>query len=307
MNEVNKITSQIEDRVSKVKEEDFPFVIKEQVGKIAELKKKIEVVMSQAKNLKKFADDLRIGKKEFKKPKSWFRDQKKDVIENMLSVQKQSGDTINMLADTQKELFEYQQKLAEATRFLFVLGASSLAANRRVIEQIKLEMQNATDEEMATYAEEEITKVLDELKQQQDILIKQEELQEKAKLNHYGIEILNNESIKIKEKLSSIYDSLSEKDMIDAVQSQKLEELRALLNNKDLVDQKQEQAISENTEAIKLIYDYIKQKDELDQKQSAEIENIALNGNGRKISIVAIVISSIALVGVIFDLLLNLF
>ena len=194
------------------------------------------------------------------------------------------------------------------------MGCANITVNRIAVRSIEAKLTGASAEKISELAKQEMMAVVRQLKEQEDILKKQEDLKNKIKESKESIsditnrlqakDVLDDQQTKQIESLNSAMENI---DRIDAEQSQRIEELGALLNNKDLIDQKQDQAISENTEAIKLIYDYINQKDELDQKQSAEIENIALNGNGRKISIVAIVISSMALVGVIFDLLLNLF
>ena len=82
-----------------------------------------------------------------------------------------------------------------------------------------------------------------------------------------------------------------------------MEELGALLNNKDLVDQKQEEAINKNAEAIKVLFEYIKQKDILDKEQSEEIKKIK-NKKSTKIYIITIIISSLALISSIVNIIL---
>lgn len=97
---------------------------------------------------------------------------------------------------------------------------------------------------------------------------------------------------------------LDEKDIIDAEQTKRLEELGALLNNKDLVDQKQEEAILKNSDAIKVLFEYTKQKDILDKEQSEEIEKIKATSS-KKLSIVAIIISTLALIGSVANIILT--
>ena len=83
-----------------------------------------------------------------------------------------------------------------------------------------------------------------------------------------------------------------------------MEELGAILNNKDLVDQKQEEAISKNTEAIKVLFEYTKQKDILDKEQNEEIEKIKTTSS-KKLSVIAIIVSSIALIVSVVNILLR--
>ena len=103
------------------------------------------------------------------------------------------------------------------------------------------------------------------------------------------------------DKVSKTENRLDEKDVIDAEQTKHLEELGTLLNNKDLVDQKQEEAISKNTEAIKVLFEYTKQKDILDKEQSEEIEKIKATSS-KKLSVIAIIISSLAIIGSIVNI-----
>ncbi len=103
------------------------------------------------------------------------------------------------------------------------------------------------------------------------------------------------------DKVSKIENRLNEKDVIAAEQTKHLEELGAILNNKDLVDQKQEEAISKNIEAIKVLFEYTKQKDILDKEQSEEIEKIKATSS-KKLSVIAIIISSLAIIGSIVNI-----
>lgn len=118
------------------------------------------------------------------------------------------------------------------------------------------------------------------------------------------ISSLCNENREQNKKISDITSSLSEKEKIDTEQSQRLEELGALLSNKDLVDQKQEEAIAENKESIKILFEYTKQKDILDKEQSDEIEKLK-SVSQKKLCITAIILSSVAIVCSIVNMLLQ--
>lgn len=300
MNE-NEVEIKQDGEIITVKVDEVPVIISSQIDAISELEEKIKSSDDSAKNAMAYVNsDM---KRYQLKGKGIFKHRAGntiDIVEGSQAAVKKLAEAQQVSVEAMKQSFEFQKKLAQASKYLFELGCANITVNRIAVRSIEAKLTGASAEKISELAKQEMMAVVRQLKEQENILKKQEDL--KNKIKESKSEIVQN-----KQSISVIENSLQKKDRIDAEQSQKLEELGALLNNKDLIDQKQEQAISENTEAIKLIYDYIKQKDELDQKQSAEIENIALNGNGRKISIVAIVISSIALVGVIFDLLLNLF
>ncbi len=112
------------------------------------------------------------------------------------------------------------------------------------------------------------------------------------------------EKIKTISELATDNESrLNKKDIIDAEQTKRLEELGAILDNKDLVDQRQEEAINKNTEAIKVLFEYTKQKDILDKEQSEEIENIKKTSS-KRFSLISIIISSVAIIFSIVNIIL---
>lgn len=88
---------------------------------------------------------------------------------------------------------------------------------------------------------------------------------------------------------------LDEKEKIDELQTQRLEELGALLSNKDLVDQKQEEAILKNSEAVKVLFEYTKQKEELDKKQSEQIEQLI---NKNKVNVINLLSLGLSIISI---------
>lgn len=272
----------------------------------------VEVISSQIDALKKF--EAEILKSESSAQKSM------DFVSNHMACYEEkgkwifkhkSGNTKDIVEDTQSAItelanaqqvtvkaltvsFEFQKKLSKATKYLFNLGCASIAANRTVVRELECTLKNKGQEELSELARQELQNVIKELKAQEDIQKKQEDLNAKVKKN---------------------ISRLNEKDRIDAAQSQRLEELSALLDNKGSIDQKQEEAISSlkselkekslldndqskrienNEKSIQIIHDFIKQKDILDKKQSAEIMQIKKGSN--LLSIIAIIISSVSLV-----------
>ncbi len=125
-------------------------------------------------------------------------------------------------------------------------------------------------------------------------------------------------------KIETLNSLMSKKNKIDAEQSQRIEELGAMLENKDSVDQHQEEAItqnrsdinvlksslqeknilddeqskriSKNEEAIKILYEFMKVKNELDRAQSKYIEELKSKKAREGLSTAAVVLSTIAIV-----------
>lgn len=288
---LNKELSQIQKKADSIQEKDFGPVITDQVNLIKELEKKINETQNAAQKAKKEAKELSITKKKLKKPKTWFKDNKKEAIENIQKSEKNTANAVAMIAENQNLLFEYQKQITNATKFLYVLGARSLSANRRVMDQVLHEIEGCSDEETAALVEEELNKVLDELREQQDILRKQEQLESKAKTNHDDIKKLKNIHEKQNDKINLLFESLSEKEKIDEEQTQRL-------NEKDLIDKKQDQD-------IKNLISFRKQKDTIDKKQFEEIELV--KKSIKKLFIISIILSTGAIILGIINLMLELF
>ncbi|MBQ1175354.1 MAG: hypothetical protein IIX56_03020 [Treponema sp.] len=287
----------VQTEINEIKEEQYGAVISQQVNKIKEIEDKIKSAKTAAKTAKEDAEKLNVKKIGFLKK----RFATKSEIEKTQAATKNNANAISEVVTAQEKLFEYQKEITEATKFLYALGARSLAANRRVMDQVLMEIEGLSDEETAAAVEEELNKVLDELREQQDILKKQEELENKAKLNHDSITDIEKVTERQSEKISSIYDTLSEKEKIDAEQNQRLDEVSAILDetsnvakNHELAITENRQAIDKNSEAIKILLEYTKQKDILDKEQSNEIE-LLRKSKANVLSIIAICLSGISL------------
>ncbi len=219
-----------------------------------------------------------------KKAMDYVNKQMKHYVEKGKGIFKhRSGDTKDIIDDTQeaieklasaqqvsvnalKKSFEFQKKLAETSKYLFELGCANITVNRVAVRAIEAKLNGASKDEISELARQEMIAVVKQLKEQEDILKKQEFL-----------------TTKVKENVSR----LDEKDIVDAEQSKRLEELGAILSNKDLVDQKQE-------EAIKILFDYTEQKNILDKKQSEEIEKLK-KMQPKRLFLITICISIISL------------
>lgn len=265
-NGTNIVDVEINGEKFSVSEDELPRIISSQIDSISKLEKEVENSEASAKKAMELADSM-----------AHYQEKGKGIFKH------KSGDTKEIIEDSQNAIieiaksqqvsvralqksFEFQKKLAETSKYLFGLGCANITANRISVKTIEAKMNGATQEEISELAKEEMKNVVRQLKAQEDILQKQKELKEKVHKNT---------------------SRLDEKDIIDAEQTQRLEELGALLSNKDLIDQKQE-------ESIKILFDYTKQKDELDKKQSAQIEKLL--SASKIIPIVSLIISAVAIV-----------
>lgn len=307
MEEMIEIES--EKGVISVNTDNIPDIVAGRIEDISALEKEVENSESSAKAAMEYVGTqmTRYEEKGF-----WiFRHRAgntKDIVEDTQEAVERLASAQQVSVNALKKSFDFQKKLAETSKYLFELGCANIAVNRIAVQAIEAKLNGASKGEISELARQEMMAVVRQLKEQEDILKKQEFLTSKVKENvsrldkkdaldkeqSDKISSLSNENKEQNKKLDKIHNTLSEKERIDAEQSQRLEELRALLDNKDLVDQKQEEAISKNSEAIKVLFDYTKQKDILDKEQSEEIE--VLKSSQRKLGILAISISIVAII-----------
>jgi hypothetical protein len=155
---------------------ELPGIISEQVVLLNDLDKKVKAATKRAEAAKLSAD-LAAGK-------SAGLFQKKAAIEAIQLSQTDIAKAVVSGAEAQKIAFEFQTQLAQITKYLFGLGVTNLALNRSVVRELKLKLEGASAEEFSDLAKQEILNVIRQLKAQEDLLQKQEELDKKIKLVH---------------------------------------------------------------------------------------------------------------------------
>lgn len=101
---------------------------------------------------------------------------------------------------TQQEVLDrilaFQQATAKGMKYLFQLGATGIAANRAVSKAIRdrmSELNNGNPSEFDEYIKAELLSTLTELKRQEDILIKQEKLNDVQKAMRKEMSAMNDE------------------------------------------------------------------------------------------------------------------
>ena len=278
-----------ENGIISVNTENIPDIVAGRIEEITSIEKEVNNSEASAKKAMEYVNSQMTRYEE--KGKWIFKHRSgntKDIVEDTQEAIEQLASAQQVSVKALKKSFEFQKKLAETSKYLFELGCANITVNRVAVRAIEAKLNGASKEEISELARQEMLAVVRQLKEQEDILKKQEFLTSKVKENLSRLDEQN-------KKLDKIHNTLSEKERIDAEQSQRLEELGALLDNKDLVDKKQEEAISKNSEAIKVLFDYTKQKDILDKEQSEEIE-VLKKSSQRKLCIFAISISIVAII-----------
>ena len=192
--------------------EQFPEVIGESLRQMEELDKKYrkaEVTARSAKakvaDAQKIAEDAKkvalsvVDESDEVKKMSAGLFQKKATIEgirdnsvNLAKSQKGLAEAIVQVTDTQDSFavaqadtmealrvsFEFDKDMANVTKYLFLLGCSSLAASQTVSRTLEMKLRDASEEEISEFARAELQSVVDNLKAQEHMLQKQKQIED---------------------------------------------------------------------------------------------------------------------------------
>ncbi|MDD4297038.1 MAG: hypothetical protein PHC69_08780 [Ruminiclostridium sp.] len=296
----------IDSGVSRVDEKDLPILIGRQVEKLKKLDESVKKAISSADKARKSAERAERKSAGFGK--------KKAAIEELQSAGVDLASAVQSGAEAQKISFEFQTKLAEITKYLFGLGVSNIASNRFVVRELEMRLKGASKKELSDLARQELTLVVKQLKEQEDILRKQNDLsnsvkihderlevqkQESQKLNeqfqiHSEIDKLQDEQIKIQAETDKILEKkLREQEEIDKIHNERLlmhsktdEELKKQLEIQAETDKKLEEQLKIQAELDKLHNEqlaYLSQMDNALKQQiesilaSIEVQNIKIN------------------------------
>ena len=123
-------------RVENVDEKEVPALIQGQFTMMGELRKEIDRASNNAFDAKEAVIN-EVGPKAMSK---------KEAIENLQTATLSLADAQVDAMNAQKLSFEYQQKLADITKFLFRLGLTNIAMNRVVVEELEYKLRNASQE-----------------------------------------------------------------------------------------------------------------------------------------------------------------
>ncbi len=156
-----------------VREEEIPAIITSQFKEIARLQENVETAMKKAEEAKESADRAYSQSAGF--------GHKRDAIEALQSATVDLAESQISAAEAQKVSFEYQEKLGKITQYLFGLGVANLASNRSVVRELELKLKGASKKELNDLARQEIVNVIKQLKAQEDIMNKQNELSQKIR------------------------------------------------------------------------------------------------------------------------------
>lgn len=157
-----------------VDEETLPELIHGQIGKLNELDAGVKKALDAAGKAEQRAKEAR----ELSAGWSLLGDKKKEAIEGLQEASIELAEAVQLGTKAQKLSFELQTRFAEVTKYLFTLGVSSIAANRVVVRELEMRLRGASDEELSDLSRHELMSVIQQLKEQEDLLRKQEQMKE---------------------------------------------------------------------------------------------------------------------------------
>lgn len=151
--------------VLNIKLEDLPTVITQTVNNLTAIDTKIQ--QSEKKAIIA-ADTAKIAKS---KSAGWslFGTDKEKAIKALQNAVSDQADALKDSVEASKELFDNQKKMIQSINYLFGLGVSNMAANRTVVRELTLKLQNASKEELSELARKEIEAVIMQLRAQEDM------------------------------------------------------------------------------------------------------------------------------------------
>lgn len=105
----------------------------------------------------------------------------KDIIEDTQEAVEKLATAQQVSVEAIKKSFEFQKKLAQTAKYLFDLGCANVTVNRIAVRAIEIKLSGASKETLSELAKQEMMAVVRQLKEQEDILKKQEFLNSKVK------------------------------------------------------------------------------------------------------------------------------
>lgn len=170
---------------------DLPELIHKQYEELKNLDAIIKNAMDSAEKANKSAENARNMSAGFGK--------KKAAIEELQMAGEDLAKAVQSGVEAQKTSFEFQTKLARISKYLFGLGVSNIASNRFVVRELEMRLKGASQEELSELARQELMTVVKQLKEQEDILRKLDNILNKIKIHDESLKVQLNRSQQIDE------------------------------------------------------------------------------------------------------------
>ena len=185
INEIENIEDVFDSKVSFdiANTSDIESIIDDGLKKIDKAKDLLKKSIEKTKYAVKYSEEAKN-----RKAKHVFN---KGNIEELQTAVMAIAEAQQALTATQKVSFEYQKVLTNFCRYLLFLGTTNIATNRAIVSSIEDKLSSASKKEFSESEKNELLLVIKELKNQQDLYERQEQLNIKVKTlqeNIYSLE-----------------------------------------------------------------------------------------------------------------------
>lgn len=138
---------------------------------------------------------------------------KRKAIEALQNAQKENSLATEANSQAIYKIAELQQRLCDAIKALLSLNVRNLAASRSVYRQLELKLKGASEQELSDLAKEEIQKVMTELKNQQDMMLRQEKMSEEINKQNIKIQQQDEEIEQLKITTKKLQEKQNQQDL----------------------------------------------------------------------------------------------
>ena len=291
-----------------VQEKDVPTIISQQFDLIKKLDSKVRNAVEKAERAKSSA--------EYAGSMSTGLFQKKKAIDALQDSNEDMAYAVEALSDAQQIQFEFQTKLAEITKYLFMLGVTNIAMNRSVVRELELKLKGASRSKLSELAKSEVLGVVKQLKAQEDIMIKQEKLEETVKAHSKKLaaqEEVEKRQQELEKAIKEYDKKFASNDMKDSEQDEHISEIEkvnieqekkiglqaekdrdqdSILDKQIATDKKHDKQISDikhlNTEQDKKIAELETQLQDLKNMYDSLARKMWLTAFGMVLSLIAV-------------------
>ena len=146
---------------------------------------KVKVAKDKAEEAQQNATALKEKKTGFFSFKSKAIEETKSALIEVAEAESEISKSQIVLAEAQQRAveaqeksFEFQQKLAQATAMMITFSVTSIATSRTMVQELEKRLNGASQEELSDLARREIQTVVCQIKAQQDMMGRQNQLAE---------------------------------------------------------------------------------------------------------------------------------
>ncbi len=175
---------------SSVSDLSLTFNVDDKINSICLIDREYMETLALAEQAKDRAQKALTAADEASKKSAGFG-KKKKAIEALQAAQKEQSLATETNTQAITRIAMLQERIIEATKALFSLGISNVAANRTVYRQLELRMKGASEQELSDFARNEVLAVMQQLNEQQDMMARHNKLSEKV---HEQNDLLKNQA-----------------------------------------------------------------------------------------------------------------